>query len=142
MGTGFRNLERAKGELTEMHREILQLEKRVDTLRESLRKAIAELFGTDSQAFPALQEAALVARIAEAVVALLPVSPQSPSIRKQYVRERDAAEYMGVKVSTLRAWRLLRSKHGPPFTRVGRMVMYPVAELENLMRAGLVPRRG
>ena len=142
MSTGFRNLERAKDELTEMHREILQLEKRVDTLRESLRKAIAELFGTDSQAFPALQEAALAGRIAELVVSRLPSPSPAPSFRKQYVREREAADYMGVKVSTLRSWRLLRSKHGPPFTRVGRMVMYPMAELEEHMRAGMIPRRG
>ena len=49
---------------------------------------------------------------------------------------------MGVKVATLREWKLLRSKNRPPLTRVGRMVMYPMAELEERMRAGLVPRRG
>lgn len=92
--------------------------------------------------FPALQEAALATRIAEAVISRLPVLSHGPTARKQYVREREAADYMGIKVSTLRAWRLLRSKNGPPFTRVGRMVMYPMVELETHMRAGLVPRRG
>jgi hypothetical protein len=116
MATASRNIERARRELTELHTELLQLEKRVDIVRESLRRAIIELFGADSQAFPVLQEAALAARIADAVVARLPVPPQSLSVRKQYIREGEAAEYMGVKVSTLRAWRLLRSKHGPPFT--------------------------
>jgi hypothetical protein len=48
---------------------------------------------------------------------------------------------MGVKVATLRAWRLLRSKKGPPFTRVGRMVMYSMAALEEHIRAGLRPSR-
>jgi len=48
------------------------LEKRVNSVRESLRKAITDLFGTDRQAFPALQEAGLVARIAEVVVSRLP----------------------------------------------------------------------
>jgi len=43
--------------------------------------------------------------------------------------KREAADYMGVKVATLRAWRLLRSKNGPLFVRVGRMMMYPVTEL-------------
>ncbi len=142
MGAPFRNMERAREELAQLQSEILRLEKRVDTVRESLRKAITELFGADRQAFPALQEAALATRIAAAVISRLPVPPQAPAARKQYVREREVADYMGIKVSTLRAWRLLRSKHGPPFTRVGRMVMYPMADLEEHMRAGLVPRRG
>jgi predicted DNA-binding transcriptional regulator AlpA len=142
MSTEFRNMERAREELAHLHGEIRQLEKRVDTLRESLGKAITELFWTDHQAFPALREAALVARIAEAVVSRLPSSLPVPSSRRKYVREREAAEYMGVKVSTLRAWRLLRSNNGPPFTRVGRIVMYPMAELEEHMREGMVPHRG
>jgi predicted DNA-binding transcriptional regulator AlpA len=142
MPTTFRNIERAREELAHLHRELLQLERRVNSVRESLGKAIKELFGTDRQALPALQEAALAARVAEAVVSRLPVPSHAPIARKQYVREREAADYMGVKVSTLRAWRLLRSKSGPPFTRVGRMVMYPMAELEEHMRAGMAARRG
>ena len=142
MPTAFRNIEQAKEEVAQLHGEIRQLEKRVDTLRESLGKTITELFGSDRPAFPALQDAALAAKIAELVVSRLPTPSQSATARKQYVREREAAEYMGVKVSTLRAWRLLRSKNGPPFTRVGRMVMYSMTELEDHMRAGLVPRRG
>jgi Helix-turn-helix domain len=112
----------------------------VNSVRESLGRTITELFGTDRLAFAALQETLLAARIAEAVVSRLPVPLQVPAAR-QYVREREAADYMGVKVATLRAWRLLRSKNGPPFTRVGRMVMYPMAALEEHMRAGLVPHR-
>jgi hypothetical protein len=59
MPTTFRNIERAKQELAQLHGELLQLEKRVNSVRESLGKAIRELFGTDRQAFPALQEAVL-----------------------------------------------------------------------------------
>ena len=142
MPKAFRNIDLAREELSQLHGELLQLEKRVDSLHESLGKAITDLFGTDRQAFRPLQEAALAARVAEAVVSQLSVPASVPSFRNQYVRERAAAEYMGVKVSTLRAWRLLRSKNGPPFTRVGRMILYPMTELENHMRAGLVPRRG
>jgi hypothetical protein len=142
MATPFRNIEKVKEELTHLHGELLQLEERLSRLRESLSKAIAELFGSNRQAFPALQEAAWATRIAEAVVSRLPPPSLDPSSRKRYVREKEAAEYIEVKVSTLRAWRLHRSKAGPPFNRVGRMVMYSVAELEEHMRAGLVPRRG
>jgi hypothetical protein len=142
MSTAIRNIERAKDELTQLHGELLQLEKRFNSVRDSLGKAITELFGTDRQAFPALQEATLAARVAEAVVSRLPVSSQGVPARKQFVREREAAENMGVSVATLRRWRTLRSKSGPAFTRLGRMVMYSMTELEDHMRAGLVPRRG
>jgi hypothetical protein len=53
MTTAFRNIERARGELTQLHGELLQLEKRVNSVRESLGRAITELFGTDRQAFTA-----------------------------------------------------------------------------------------
>lgn len=59
MATAFRNIERAKEELAQIHGEIVQLERRVDTLHQLLGKAITELFGTDRPAFPALQEAVL-----------------------------------------------------------------------------------
>jgi hypothetical protein len=115
----FRNIERAGAELEQFHRELLQLEKRVNSVRESLGKTITELFGTDRQAFPLLQESALATRIAEAVISRLPVPSQGATVRKQFVREREAASYMGISVATLRRWRTLRSKSGPPFTRVG-----------------------
>ncbi len=142
MATTFRNIERAKEELAHLHGELLHLEKRVNSVGESLRKAITELFGTDRQAFPALQEALLAARVAEAVVSRLPVPSQGVTGRKQFVREREAAEYMGISVATLRRWRTFRCKSGPAFTRLGRMVMYSMTELEDHMRAGLVARRG
>jgi uncharacterized coiled-coil DUF342 family protein len=58
MATAFRSIERPKEELAQIHAEIVQWETRVDALHQSLSKAIAELFGTDCKAFPALQEAA------------------------------------------------------------------------------------
>ncbi len=50
-----------------------------------LERAITELFGTDRQAFVALQETQLAARIVEAVVSRQPVTLQVPTAR-QYVR--------------------------------------------------------
>jgi hypothetical protein len=141
MPTTFRGIERVREDVAQLHVELLQLEKHVNLVRESLGKAITDLFGTNHPAFPALQETAIAARIAEAVI-LRFVPSQAPTIRKQYVREREAAAYMGVSVSALRAWRFKRSKNGPPFTRVGRMVMYPVKELEDHMKAGLVSCQG
>jgi predicted DNA-binding transcriptional regulator AlpA len=137
----FRNIERAGAELAQLHGELLRLENGVNSVRESLGKAITELFGTERQALPALQESALAARIAEVLLSRLPDPSHAAPARKQFVREREAASYMGVSVATLRRWRTMRSKSGPAFTRLGRMVMYSMTELEDHMRAGLVPRR-
>lgn len=105
-------------------------------------RAIKELFGPDRPAYPALEEEALAARVAEAVVSRLPIPSQISATRKQYVREKGAAAFMGISVATLRRWRILGSNRGPSFIRIGRMVMYPMAELEEHMKAGLVLRRG
>ena len=143
MPTAFRNIERAKEEIAQLHGQLAQLEKRVNSVRESIGKAIADLFGTDRPAFPALQEAALASRVAEAVLSRMSSIPKrAGSSLKEYVRDQEAAAYMGVSVATLRRWRSLRSKNGPPFTRVGRMVMYSMTELESHMRGGSVPSRG
>lgn len=146
MSTTLRHLERARQELIELHSGLLKLENGVESLRDAVRKSVLELFGPNRQAFPALEDAALAASIADAVVSRLPIAqamlPRPSNVQRHFVREREAAEYIGVKVTTLRAWRMHRSNSGPPFTRVGRMVMYPVAELEAHMRAGMVPRRG
>jgi predicted DNA-binding transcriptional regulator AlpA len=137
----FRNIERARKEVAQLHGELLRLENGVNLVRESLGKAITELFGTDRQAFPALRESALAARVAEAVLSRLPDHAQDATARKRFVREREAASYMGISVATLRRWRTLRSKTGPAFTRLGRMVMYSMTTLEDHMRAGVVPHR-
>ena len=64
----------------------------MNSVRESLGNAITEL-GTG---LAASQETLLAARIAEVVVSRLLL--QVSTVR-QYVREREAAEYMGVKVA-------------------------------------------
>ncbi len=140
MGAQYRDIERAKRDLAELHEEFLMLCNRVDSLSEVLRKSMTELFGPKCRGIHTLDEAVLAAKVADAIAARLPVPPQDAATRKRYVREREAAEYMGVKLSTLRAWRLRRSQNGPPFARIGRMVMYPVEGLEEHMNAGIVPR--
>ena len=145
MNTALRNLEGARQDLIELRRKFAQLERRVESARESVRKSVMELLGPDRQAFPALDDATLAAKIAEAVVSQLPLAqampPRASSVQKHRVRVREAAEYMRVKVATLREWMLRRSKTGPPFTTVGRMILYPVAELEGHLRVGMVRRR-
>jgi len=52
------------------------------------------------------------------------------------IDERQAAQVLGLKVATLRAWRL--KKRGPKFVRFGRAVRYPVRELEDYIAARTV----
>lgn len=70
----YRNIERAREEPAQLHGELLHWEKRVNPVRESFGKAIKELFGTDRQAFPALEEGTFFSRIAKAVLLRLPVA--------------------------------------------------------------------
>jgi len=52
-------------------------------------------------------------------------------ITKITVREKEAAEMIGVSVNTLRQWRS-RGKY-IPFVKLGRSVLYRIADLENYM---------
>jgi hypothetical protein len=58
MTTAFRNIERARGELTKLQGELLELDKHMNSVRESLGNAITELFG---KGLAASQEALLAA---------------------------------------------------------------------------------
>jgi predicted DNA-binding transcriptional regulator AlpA len=138
MNVAFRQIERAEEELAQIRAELSQLEKHIDRLRESVHKSLAELFGSDHETLPRLEEAALAARIAQLVLSRISVGSSNAIAGKRYIREREAADYIGVKVSTLRAWRALRSNNGPPFAHVGRMVLYPVKALEEYMQERMV----
>jgi predicted DNA-binding transcriptional regulator AlpA len=51
----------------------------------------------------------------------------------RYVREKEAATFLGVSVSTLQDWRSRMTGGGPPVTKVGGMVMYSMKGLEEYM---------
>jgi hypothetical protein len=122
------------GKLSELRGDILQIEKRVEALRESIRTAETELFRRNVQP-TVLHEDTLVGRIVEGVFSRLATAPRDANLeRKQYLREREAAQYMAVSISALRSWRTKRSKNGPPYVRLGRMVLYPVSGIDSHMR--------
>lgn len=66
-----------------------------------------------------------------------PPKPQAQG-EKRYVREKEAATFLGVSVSALRSWRGKRSPSGSPFTKVGSMVMYSMEGLEQFMEQQIV----
>jgi predicted DNA-binding transcriptional regulator AlpA len=69
-----------------------------------------------------------------------PPKPQAKS-EQRYVREKEAAAFLGVSVSTLQGWRSRATGSGPPVTKVGGMVMYSMKELERYMEQRTVERR-
>lgn len=134
----FQSIEVSK-KLSDLRSDLFQIEKRVEAVRESIRTAEAELLRSVQS--PALQEDTLVARIADGVLSRLAAAPRDATQgRNQYLREVDAAEYIGVSVHALRSWRSKRSKNSPPYTRLGRMVLYPLAELDVHMRSRMILR--
>lgn len=52
---------------------------------------------------------------------------------KLALREREAADALGVSVKTLRNWRYMVPVKGPRPSRIGRAVVYPVAEIERYL---------
>jgi hypothetical protein len=64
-----------------------------------------------------------------------------PKGEQRYVREHAAAAFLGVSVSALRSWRSKRSPSGPPVTRIDRMVLYSVEELERFKEERTVEGR-
>jgi DNA-binding transcriptional regulator YiaG len=127
--------------LLRLQRELCAFEKQVHSLCESVQAVIVTTSETQTQLRSPQQEREAVIRIAEGVVSRLKVAPPTTIRREKYLREREVAEYMGVKVSTLRAWRLRQSKNGPPFARLGRMILYSVSELEKHLAANAIPYR-
>jgi len=127
--------------LVRFDEELCKIETQVRDLRESVQSVIEATTGPKIAGPSPQEERQMAIRIAESVVSRLQGAMTSTIRRDRFLREREVAEYMGIKVATLRAWRLRRSKIGPPFTRLGRMILYSVAELEKHMAAHVIPNR-
>lgn len=57
---------------------------------------------------------------------------------REMVKEKDAAERLGVATGTLRNWRW--AKIGPRYFKVGKSVRYCVADLESYInRSAVIP---
>ena len=119
--------------LSLLRSDLLQTEKRIAALLESVQAVEADLLRHNERPSSSPDDA-LVARIVDGVSARLGTTANSvKAARKEYLREKEVAQYMGVSVFSLRSWRSKGSTNGPPFVRIGKMVLYPVAELENHM---------
>jgi len=57
----------------------------------------------------------------------------SSTISARWLRVRDAAQYLRMSKSTLDGWR--SNGVGPPYMKVGRMVLYDVHDLDAWIKA-------
>lgn len=138
----LRSLADVRQELVQIEREFTQLQKRIDAVRDCVADSLVRLFGEERPAFTGLQEEAFMNRIAERVVARLGTTPKPQAYGdKRYVRDIEAAKFLGVSVSALRDWRSRRPPSGPPVTRLDKMVLYSVKELERYMEQRTVEGR-
>ena len=138
-----RSLADAREELVQIQEEFTRLQKRIEDVRDCVTDSLVRFFGEQRPTFTGLQEEELIEKIAGGVVSRIGTTPPKPKTEgePQYLREHTAAKHLGVSASTLRSWRGKRRTSGPPVTRVGKMVLYSVKELERFMEERTVDRR-
>ena len=138
----LRDLADARRELLEIQQEFVRLHKRIEAVRDCVADSLVHLFGEERPALAGLQEEAFMERVAERVVTRLEARPNAQvQEERRYVREKEAAAFLGVSVFTLQSWRSRGETSSPPFTKVGGMVMYSMGELEKYMEMRTVARR-
>ena len=138
----LRDLAEARKELLEIQQEFGRIQNRIDSVRDCVTDSLTRIFGEERPAIAALAEEELIEKLAGRVAARLVAVPATPKqIGNRYVREKEAAEFLGVSVKTLRAWRSRGTASNVLFTKLGSMVMYPMKELEQLMEQRTVGRR-
>ena|ERR1019366_2999247 len=139
-----RSLANAREELVQIQGEFTQLQKRIEAVRDCVTDSLVRFFGEQRPAFTGLKEEELSEKIARSVVAQLGTAPKPQAQgERRYVRDVEAAKYLGVSAATLRSWRAKRSPSGLAVTRIDRMVMYSMKGLEQFMELrtveGVVP---
>lgn len=138
----LRDLADARRELVEAQQEFVRLQKRIDMVRDCVTDSLKRIFGEERPAFAALAEEELIEKLAGRVAARLGTQPaMKKDIGNRYIREKEAAEFLGVSVFSLRSWRSRGTGGGPSWTKVGGMVMYSVKELERFMEMRTVLQR-
>src|ERR1017187_5236973 len=142
MRTTPRRLADARKELLEIQQEFVRLQKRIDAVRGCVTDSLTRIFGEERPAIAALAEEELIERIAGRVAARLGALPAAKKqIDNRYVREKEAAAFLGVSVFSLRSWRSRGEPCSPPVTRMGKMVMYSMKGLEQFMEQRTVEGR-
>jgi excisionase family DNA binding protein len=61
---------------------------------------------------------------------------------KRLVTQQEAAEYLGIKVSTLESWRWSQRRRPLPFVKVGRLIRYRPEDLDAFIHANRTSEDG
>lgn len=137
-----RSLADAREELVQIQEEMTELQKRIEAVQHSVTGSLTRIFGEERPAFTGLKEEELIERIAGSVIARFGTYRRAQARGEtRYVRDVEAAAFLGLSVSTLRSWRSRGKPTGPPFAKVGGMVMYSLKELEKYMEERTVEGR-
>jgi predicted DNA-binding transcriptional regulator AlpA len=138
----LRDLADTRTELLEIQQEFVRLQKRIDAVRDCVTDSLTRIFGDERPAMTALAEEELIEKLAGRVATRLGSLPATKKqIGNRYIREKEAANFLGVGVGTLQSWRSRGTPTGPPVTKVGGMVMYSVKELERYMEERTIGAR-
>jgi hypothetical protein len=139
----LRDLADARRELLEIQQEFGRLQKRINAVRDCVTDSLTRIFGEERPAMAALAEEDFIEKLAGRVAVRLGALPAAAKkqIGNRYVREKEAAAFLGVSAFSLRSWRSRGTSCGLPFTKVGSMVMYSVKELERYMEQRTVEGR-
>ena len=138
----LRDLADARKELLEIQQEFGRLQKRIDAVRDCVTDSLTRIFGEEHPAIAALAEEELIEKLAGRVAVRIGSVPAAKKdIGNRYIREKEAAAFLGVSVFTLQGWRSRGTGGGPRVTKVGGMVMYSMKELEVYMEMRTIERR-
>jgi len=130
----LRDLTDARRELLEIQQEFGCLENRIVAVRDCVTDSLKRIFGEERPAMAAFTEEEFIEKVAGRVAARIGIQPSAKKpIGNRYVREKEAAEFLGVSVFSLRSWRSRGTFSGPTWTKVSGMVMYSMVELEKYM---------
>jgi hypothetical protein len=109
-----RSLADARGELVQIQEEFTRLQNRIEAVRDCVTDSLVRFFGEQRPAFTGLKEEELIEGIAGSVVTRLGTTPK-PTVKgkQRYVREKEAAAFLGVSVFTLQSWRSIYPNEVP-----------------------------
>ena len=100
----LRDLTDARKELLEIEQEFAHIQKRIEAVRDCVTATAKRIFGDERPAIAALAEEEFIEKLAVRVAMRLGTQPAVPrQIGNRYVREKEAAAFLGVSVQTLRA---------------------------------------
>jgi DNA-directed RNA polymerase specialized sigma24 family protein len=117
----LRDLADARKELLEIQQEFVRFEKRIDAVRDCVGDSLTRIFGDERPAVAAFAEEEFIEKLAGRVASRLGSLPAAKKqVGNHYVREKEAAAFLGVSVKTFRSWTSRGFRSGPRLKAASR----------------------